>query len=101
MHYRFDPQIFVDQPLTLAGGLNDDYRVAIAGHIAGRIFKTLRGSCQNVWLWTVTGPYLPSDRLNGSGNSNDIGEAKQAFRATFDAWLAWAVQQNSLITWYE
>lgn len=48
MHYRFDPQIFIDQPLTLAGGLNDDYRVAIVGRTAGRIFKTMRGSCQHV-----------------------------------------------------
>ena len=101
MHYRFDPRIFVDQSLRLEGGSQDDYRVIIAGHTAGRIFRTMRSASQHVWLWTVTGPYLPGAQLNSNGNSEDITGAKAAFRATFDAWLRWAVQQNAPATWHE
>ena len=101
MHHRFDPQIFVRQSLHLEGGDDDDYRVTIAGHTAGRIFRTMRSASQNVWLWTLTGPYLPATQLNSNGDSTDLGEAKTAFRATFDAWLQWAIQQNAPIMWHE
>ncbi len=101
MHHKIDPYIFIDQPMHLARSAETDFRVMVSGHTAGRIFRTMRGSCQHVWLWTVTGPYLPGARLNGSGDCSDIGEAKQAFRATFDAWLAWAVQQNAPVVWHE
>lgn len=98
MHYRFDPRIFVDQSLRLEGGSHDDYRVTIAGHTAGRIFRTMKSASQHVWLWTVTGPYLPGAQMSSNGDSPDIIEAKVAFRATFDAWLRWAIQQNAPVT---
>jgi len=59
MHHRIDPRIFVDQPMHLFRRAENDFGVIVADHKAGRIFQTLRGSGQNVWLWTVTGPYLP------------------------------------------
>lgn len=101
MHYRFDPQTFTGQPMHLARSAADDYRVMIAGHTAGRIFRTMKSASQHVWLWTVTGPYLPNARLNGTGDSTDIAEAKAAFRATFNAWLEWAVEQNAPVVWHE
>ena len=101
MHYIFDPQIFVDRSLHLEGGSQDDYRVTIAGHTAGRIFRTTRSARQHVWLWTVTGPYLPGTQLNGSGDADDLPGAKTAFRSTFDAWLSWAIRQNTPIMWHE
>ena len=101
MHHRFDPQIFVGQSLQLKGGDEDDYCVTIAGHASGRIFRTMRSASQHVWLWTVTGPYLPGAELNGNGDSPDLTGAKTAFRVTFDAWLQWALQQNALIVWHE
>ena len=101
MLHRFDPQIFVRQSLHLEGGDDDDYRVTIAGHTAGRIFRTMRSASQHVWLWTLTGPYLPAAQLNSNGDSTDLGEAKTAFRATFDSWLAWALRQNGEVIWHE
>jgi hypothetical protein len=101
MYYRFDPRIFIDQPMHLAPSGESDFRVIVAGHIAGRIFATLRSSSRNVWLWTVTGPYLPGAGLNGSGDADDLPDAKKAFRATFDAWLQWAIRQNAPVTWHE
>jgi hypothetical protein len=35
--------------------------------------------------------------LSGCGDSEDITGSKMAFRATFDAWLAWAIRQNAPI----
>ena len=101
MHYRFEPHIFIDQPMHLARSAEDDFRVMVAGHTAGRIFATLRGSGRHVWLWTVTGPYLPGARLNGSGDADDLPGAKSAFRAIFDAWLHWAIRQNGEVIWHE
>lgn len=101
MHYRFEPDIFSGQPMHLARSADDDYRVTIAGHTAGRIFRTMRGSHRCIWFWTVTGPYLPGARLTGSGDADDLQGAKIAFRAAFDSWLAWAIRQNAPVTWYE
>ena len=101
MHYRFDPQAFVGQPLQLEGGVDNDFRVTIAGHTAGRIFRTMRSASQHVWLWTLTGPYLPGAQLNGHGDSPELARAKAAFRVTFDAWLQWAIQQNAPVVWHE
>ena len=101
MHYGFDPRIFIDQPLHLARSAESDYRVIVTGHTAGRIFATLRSSGRHVWLWTVTGPYLPGAGLSGSGDADGLPDAKKAFRATFDTWLQWAIQQNAPVTWHE
>jgi hypothetical protein len=101
MHHRLKPEIFVDQPLHLARSGENDFRVMVAGHTAGRIFQTLRGSGKHVWFWTVTGPYLPDAQLNGSGDAEDLPVAKAAFRSTFDGWLAWALRQNALVLWHE
>ena len=87
MQYRFDPHIFVDQPLHLARSGANDFRVMVAGHTAGRMFATLRSGRRNVWLWTVTGPYLPDARLNGSSDAEDLPGASTAFRSTFDVLL--------------
>ena len=78
MHYRFDPQSFVDQPMRLARSGEHDYRVTIAGHTAGRIFATLRSGRRHVWLWTVTGPYLPGAQLNGSGDAEGLPDGGRA-----------------------
>ena len=101
MHHRFDSQIFIDQPLRLVWSGENDFRVIVAGHTAGRIFATPRSGRRQVWLWTVTGPYLPGAGLNGSGDADDLPEAKTAFRSTFDAWLSWAIRQNAPVTWHE
>ena len=79
----------------------DDYRVTIAGHTAGRVFRMTKSASQHVWFWTVTGPYLPGAQLNGSGDTEDLSGAKAAFRSTFDAWLSWAIRQNTPIIWHE
>lgn len=85
MHHSIDPRIFIDQPMHLIRIAENDFRVRVADHTAGRIFATLRSSSKHVWLWTVTGPYLPSAGLNGSGDADDLPDAKKSFRATFDA----------------
>jgi hypothetical protein len=73
----------------------------ISKHHAGRIFKTSRGSIGQVWLWTVTGPYCGAVGINTSGDCATLGEARQAFRAAFDKWHAWAIRQNAEVSWHE
>ena len=87
--------------MHLARSGENDFRVIVTGHTAGRIFATLRSGRRHVWLWTVTGPYLPGAGLHGSGDADDLPEAKTAFRSTFDAWLSWAIRQNVPVTWHE
>lgn len=101
MHYRFDARIFTGQTMLLARSVEDDFRVTIAGHTAGRIFRTMRGSNRSIWFWTVTGPYLNGAQLTGCGDADDLQDAKIAFRSTFDAWHAWAIRQNAPVTWCE
>ena len=101
MRYRFDPRTFIDQPMHLARSADNDFRVMVASHTAGRLFGTLRSGRRPVWLWTVTGPYLPGAQLNSNGDSADLAEAKAAFRATFDTWLTWAMRQNGDVVWHE
>jgi len=38
MHYKLKPEIFVDQPMHLTRSGENDFRVMVAGHTAGRIF---------------------------------------------------------------
>jgi hypothetical protein len=70
----------------------------VGGHTAG---PHLRSGRRHVWLWTVTGPYLPGTGLTGSDDADDLAAAKSAFRATFDTRLQWAIRQNAPITWHE
>lgn len=101
MHRQLDPRTFIDQPLRLRKIGDGDYRVTIRGHTAGRILKTSRGGNQQVWLWTLTGPYCVAAGLGSSGESDRLDTAKQALRASFDAWLAWAIRQNGDVVWHE
>jgi hypothetical protein len=101
MHHRLDPSAFVGQPLHLHKIGDGDYRVTIRGHTAGRLLRTMRGGNQQVWLWTLTGPYCVAARLGTSGESDHVVTAKLALRACFDAWLAWAIRQNGDVVWHE
>ena len=60
MHVRVDPRRFANEPFTLHPIAPADYRVMIACHTAGRIFRAMRGGMREVWLWTLTGPYCVS-----------------------------------------
>ena len=85
MHYRLDPRSFVGQPLHLRKIGDGDYRITISGHTAGRLLRTMRGSNQQVRLWSLTGPYYVAAGLGTSGESDQFVTAKQALRPCFDA----------------
>jgi len=98
--YRFDPRMFIDQPIHLSKLLNRDFMVIVAQHTAGRIFARLRSSRKHVGLWTVTEPiYRAPDATEAE--ALDLPDAKKSFRATLDAWLHWAIRQNAPVTWHE
>jgi hypothetical protein len=101
MHITLDPGKFCDQKLVLQSIGEDDHRVVIANHTAGRIFRTARGSVTHIWFWTITGPYCGEVGISTSGDCATLGEARLAFRAAFDSWHAWAIRQNSEVSWHE
>lgn len=97
------PQQFEGQPLvpksTYAGAEND-HAIYCAGHLVGRIMKSsLSGGTEN-WLWTLTGPCIPPELQLSQGRENTLAAAKSAFRAKFDAWRNWALEQVGPVPWH-
>jgi hypothetical protein len=89
-----------DKPLTLRRLADEDYQVMAGEMPTGRIFKTVRSE-RTVWFWTITGPYLnaPELKVAGSGEVATLDEARKAFRASFDAWLAWVQAGGKPAVW--
>lgn len=99
MPQYIDPATLDGQQLTLHAVGTDDYSVRILDHAADRIMvKSLSGG-RVVWFWTLTGPYLPVDMQPSHGEAETLLEAKAAFRAKFDAWLAWATALQQPVMW--
>src|SRR4051794_3419466 len=96
-----DPTTLESEPLLLTALRDNDYSVRVMDHIAGRIITRQVSGASEVWLWTVTGPYLPLHLQPSSGESDGIDEAKRAFREKFDAWLAWASELAHPVAWLE
>ena len=95
-----DPATLEGQPLILKVIGAQDYSVRVLDRVAGRItIKPLSGG-RTVWFWTVTGPYLPGHLRPGDGDADTLEEAKAAFRAKFDAWLAWAKDLQHPVVWH-
>ena len=58
MHITVDPGKFCDQKLELRSIGENDYRIVISNHTAGRIFRTARGSMSMMWYLDDHGPLL-------------------------------------------
>ena len=54
----------------------------------------------SVWLWTITGTAMVQAGLSSSGKADSLEEARQAFRAQFDRWLAWALAADVAVYWH-
>lgn len=97
-----DPRTLGQHPLILkpADGGGRDFTVLCAGHLVGRIMRSdLTGGAES-WLWTVTGPYLPEALRPSDGRAGSLEEAKAAFRAKFDGWSSWALEQGGPVLWH-
>jgi hypothetical protein len=77
----------------------DDYSIRIDGLTAGRIMKKKLGFQRVVWFWTLTGPYFPGPKSH-DGEEDTLEKAREAFKICFWQWLAWALKQQGLATWY-
>ena len=89
------------QPLMLRRIAEDDYTVRCGALTVGRIMlKPLSGS-RAMWLWSVTGPYLPPELQPGSGDAESLEEAKAALKARFDAWLHHAAVRGGEGHWHQ
>jgi hypothetical protein len=101
MYKLLDPELFVGKTFALKSIGDDDYRVDIAGHTAGRIFKLARAERRFVWYWTITGPECVGAGLASHGDCETITDARQEFRKTFDRWLEWARGSREGAGWHE
>lgn len=94
-----DPATLDGQQLLLHRINTDDYSVRVLGLVVGRVMVRLGAGGRVVWFWTLTGPYLPVDLQPSSGEAETLLEAKAAFRAKFDTWLAWAKDLGHPVAW--
>lgn len=99
MPHYVDPASFEGQPLILKRYAEGDYGVVVRDLVAGRIMHQPRSFGQKVWFWTVTGPYLPDQLQPSNGEADSLDDAKAAFRAKFNRWLAWAVPLKHMVVW--
>ena len=53
-----------------------------------------------MWTWSITGVYVPQDLQPSHGTAETPEEAKAAFKAKYDAWLAWAVELDHDVVWH-
>ena len=95
-----DPAAFEGQPLILKRIGAEDYSVRVNDMVAGRIMAQPRSGGRLVWFWTVTGPYLPDQLRPSHGEAESLEDAKAAFRAKFDKWLAWAALLQHQVMWH-
>lgn len=99
MSLYIEPATLEGQPLILKAMAPDDYGVNVLDRQAGRIMAKPLSGRRVVWFWTVTGPYIPSHLQPSHGEADSLEEAKAAFRAKFDAWLAWAKGLQHPVVW--
>jgi hypothetical protein len=94
-----DPATLKDEPLILKRIGEGDYSVRAINRVAGRIMlKSVSGS-RAVWLWTVTGPYIPSELQPSHGDADSLEDAMAAFRSKFNRWREWAETLGHDVVW--
>lgn len=52
-----------------------------------------------IWTGAVMPLYLPADLQPSQGDADTLLEAKVAFRAKFNRWLAWARDLKQPVIW--
>jgi hypothetical protein len=71
----------------------EDWVVLDDGKPVGRIYQRhAPGSAAQTWFWSITEYVEPRSGLRTSGMASTLGEAKVAFRASWDRWRAWAAK---------
>lgn len=94
-----DPATLKDEPLRLKRIADADYSVMVKDMRAGRIMATMTTDNTVVWLWTVTGPYVPAD-MPATGREDTLDAAKATFKARFEAWQEWAEKLGHDVVWH-
>ncbi len=101
MSLTIEPVRFTGQPLVTKAIAENDFAVMCDGLPAGRIFLRHVANGASHWFWTITGPALVQPGLSSSGQAASLEEARQAFRAQFDKWLAWALAADVAVYWHQ
>jgi hypothetical protein len=77
----------------------DDHAVLYGNRSAGRIMLKLKTFGQSVWLWTITGPYVPAQLQPSHGEAQTLEDAKLAFKGKFEAVIALGEREGKAIVW--
>lgn len=99
MTFYLDPDTLEGQQLTLDAIGAEDYSVRVNENVVGGIVAKTNSGESVVWFWTITGPHLPIDMRPSHGETDTLVEAKTAFRAKYDRWLAWAAELGHPVDW--
>ena len=89
-------------PLTLRASFpetSDDYTVKATTVVMGRIMRMAKSFNVNMWLWTITGPYIPTALQPSNGEAETLDQAKKDLRAKLDLWFAWVEKQRGGAVW--
>lgn len=101
MKDHVDPRRFIGKSFTrrktFADSI-DDYSIWIDGLQAGRIMKVRRAGNVMVWFWALHGPDFPGPKSH-DGEEETFEAARDAFKAKFREWHAWAMKRERLAKW--
>lgn len=70
------------------------YTINAGTRYVGTIYQTQWARQQLVWLWSVSGVVNGMREVPMGGSAETLDIAREAFRACFDDWLAWALEQG-------
>ena len=91
MPTEVDPKRFAGKPFVSKRLADDEFSISIDGLHAGRIMRRDRQGENQVWIWSLTGPFVPTQLHPISGEENAIVAAQEKFEATFWKWHSWAM----------
>jgi hypothetical protein len=80
---------------TWPGSAGTDWTIFDNGQPVGRIY--IDHGAPTPWLWCLneTAGKAHQVGIRGSGRAEKLGEAKVAFQAAYDRWLAWVDQHGA------
>jgi hypothetical protein len=92
--------MFSQMQLTIKKIGQDDYSVLSGNRGAGRIMRKPKAFGESVWLWTVTGPFVPAPLLPSHGEAGSLESAKRAFREKWERLHEWSASAGKLLHWH-
>ncbi len=88
------------KPLILRRIGEDDYSVRVADLSVGRIMLKPVSGGSAVWLWSITGPYMPPQLQPSSGDAGSLDDAKTMIKSKWLSWMFYAASRGGEAEWH-